>query len=62
MDISNLTIEQLKAMAYDTIGEVERAQKNLRVINDTIAKKTEMEKIALQPKTKEENKDNKSNK
>ena len=50
MDISKLTIEQLKSLAYDTMVEAERAQKNLSVINNEIAKKTEIERGATQPK------------
>ena len=48
MDISNLTIEQLKALAYDVISEAEKTQKNLQVINGEIAKKTELKRQSLQ--------------
>ena len=53
MDISNLTIEQLKALAYDIISEAEMTQKNLTVINNEIAKKIETERVAMQHKEKE---------
>ena len=58
MDISNLTIEQLKALAYDVISEAEKTQKNLQVINGEIAKKTEMERNASQPKSPTPEKEN----
>ena len=37
MDINNLNIEQLKSLAYDQIGELERVQNNLRALNARIA-------------------------
>jgi len=38
-DITKATVEELKAMAYDTLGEIERQQNNLRVLNNEIAKR-----------------------
>jgi len=39
MDITKMTLTELKAFAYDTAGVLEKAQQNLTVINQQIAKK-----------------------
>jgi len=39
MDITKMSITELKALAYDTIGELERVQNNLKQINNIIATK-----------------------
>lgn len=41
IDITKFTLEQLKAMAYDLIGQLENIQKNLQVLNNEIAKKSQ---------------------
>jgi len=38
-----MTVEQLKALAYDLIGQFEVAQRNLRVVNEEIAKRGKVE-------------------
>jgi len=45
MDINNKSVVELKAIAFDTLVEIERHQKNLQVINQMIAKKLEEEKV-----------------
>lgn len=37
MDITNLNVEQLKSLAYDSKKEVERHQQNLAVIENQLA-------------------------
>ena len=39
MNISESTIEQLKAAAYDVMAQMELAQRNLRTINEEIIKR-----------------------
>ena len=39
MDITNMTVEQLKALAYDQIAIASNAQKNIQAIEAEIAKK-----------------------
>jgi len=39
MDISKLSVEQLKTMAYDEMRRMTLAQNNLRIIEEHIAKK-----------------------
>lgn len=39
MDISNLSVIELKAMAYDCLANLDLLQKNLQTINAEIAKK-----------------------
>lgn len=39
MDISKLSIESLKAMAYDEFVRVQVSQKNLEIINAEISKR-----------------------
>lgn len=34
------TIEQLKAFAYDQLVDIERAQANLKIINEELAKRS----------------------
>ena len=51
MNISNLTVVELKSLAYDTISEVEVMQKNLNVINNEIAKKVEAERMKAKQET-----------
>lgn len=53
MDISKLDVISLKSLAYDAISEAELIQKNLTIINNEIAKKKDMERIAMEAKTEE---------
>ena len=39
--ITEMTLTELKAMAYDQIGLLERCQHNLQIINAEIAKRQE---------------------
>lgn len=39
MDITKLDTQELKALAYDEILKIERAQVNLKLINEEINKK-----------------------
>lgn len=39
MTIQELTTEQLKATAYDTLVKIEQYQNNLKIINGEIAKR-----------------------
>lgn len=41
MDITDLNVEQLKALAYDTLQELEKNKINLNIIQNCIMKKTE---------------------
>lgn len=57
MDISNLSVEALKAMAYDEFLRVQVSQKNLEIINAEISvKQKESEKAE---ETKKEDPQNK---
>lgn len=40
MDKTKKPLEELKAIAYDIIVQLEQLQKNLQVVNGEIAKKT----------------------
>lgn len=42
-DISTLSVEALKALAYDLLVEAERVQKNIQLVNQYIQKKLEEE-------------------
>ena len=37
--LSEMTLTELKALGYDAIGTLERAQQNLRIINTEIEKR-----------------------
>jgi hypothetical protein len=50
--IEAMNIMELKATAYDVIGELERLQGILRKINETISKKLEEEKQVPEPPKK----------
>ena len=40
LNIKTLSVEQLKAMAYDTLAIIEQNQRNLQLLNQEIAKKS----------------------
>jgi hypothetical protein len=46
VDITTLSVIELKAMVYDEMIIVERAQANIQALNQEIAKKSETMKIA----------------
>jgi hypothetical protein len=52
LNITTFTSEQLKALAYDVIVEMERVQNNLRLINQELAKRQEAQSAEIQPETK----------
>ena len=41
INLDSLSVQELKAMAYDVLGNLEHLQKNLQLINQTITKKQE---------------------
>jgi len=47
MNIETSTLQELKAIYYDTLLQIEQLQKNLQIINQAIAQKSAKEK---QPK------------
>lgn len=59
MNLSQMNLTDLKALAYDTLVQLERAQGNLKVINQEIAnklKETQMteEEVVVAPEVTEE--------
>ena len=40
MDIKDMDLKDLKALAYDTLGQIEKLQRDLRIINQLIAQKS----------------------
>lgn len=50
MSIENLSLTELKALAYDNIAIVEQAQNNLKLINERIAQLANAEAQAKQDK------------
>jgi len=53
--MEQLTLEELKALAYDTIVRLEQTQASLKQINDLIAKKSQ-ERLAEIEKSKSKKK------
>jgi hypothetical protein len=53
MDVALLTLEGLKALAYDQLAIIENAQNNLRIINTEIARRAQMPAEEPAPKPKE---------
>lgn len=43
MDITKLSITELKALGFDMVAELERTQQNLRTVNAELAKRQEVE-------------------
>ena len=41
MDITKLTVVELKALAYDELAKMEVAQNNLKTINQELAKRSQ---------------------
>lgn len=39
MNVTDLSVTELKALAYDQLAQIERNQHNLRMINDEIVKR-----------------------
>lgn len=42
IDLTKMSLEQLKAFAYDQLAVIENAQRNLQTINQEIAKRPPM--------------------
>ena len=47
MDLTTMTLEQLKALAYDQLVELQRIQQNLQILN------AEIDKRKVEPKKEE---------
>ena len=45
MDITNNSVIELKALAFDLLVQLENVQNNLKVVNAEIGKKVESEKV-----------------
>ena len=52
-DISNMSIEALKALAYDQLAIKENAQRNLNAINQMIAEKSQAKDVVEAVKPQE---------
>ena len=50
MDLQSKTIDELKVIAYDLLASKEQTERNLALVNQTIAKKYEEEKSKEQSK------------
>ncbi len=44
MDITKLTITELKVLAYDILIQIENAQRNLQLVNAELKKKVDLDK------------------
>ena len=58
LNIKDMSVEQLKSMAYDTLAIIEQNQRNLQLLNQEIGKKelyhlSEKEKLRIGEKIKE---------
>ena len=54
MNLDEMTIEQLKCTAYDLLANKEQTERNLQLVNQTIAKKyEEQEKNTLPTKVED---------
>ena len=54
MDVTTLTVEQLKSMAYDQYAILEHAQNNLRILNGEIIKRATPAKVEPTGSTEKE--------
>jgi hypothetical protein len=45
MNIEQMTVEQLKALAYDSLVLIEQSQNNLKLINQELAKRAEVKEV-----------------
>lgn len=53
MDITHLTITELKALAYDTFVQIEQFQNNLKLINQQIVEKLKQIPTDVEEKVEE---------
>ena len=44
-DIKTMTLTELKSLAYDVLGEIQRGQSNLQVINQEILTRSKPEQL-----------------
>jgi hypothetical protein len=54
--MEKLTLEALKALAYDNLVQSEQAQNNLKILNAEIAKRNSEEALKRQSAVKEKSK------
>jgi sRNA-binding carbon storage regulator CsrA len=54
MDVTTMTIEQIKALAYDQIAIRENAERNLQILNNEIARRAKEEQSEKTPTEKTE--------
>jgi hypothetical protein len=47
-NLETASVEELKAMAYDTLGQIEMFQKNLQILNQAIVNKSK-EPVEVKP-------------
>lgn len=52
MDLTKMSVQELKALAYDQLAAMENIQKNLGAINQEIVKKISAERGASIPEKK----------
>jgi hypothetical protein len=45
MDLTKMTLEQLKALAYDQLVDIQRLQQNLQLLNTEIEKRKTEQRI-----------------
>jgi len=53
MDIKAMTVEQLKAVAYDEMAHLQRVQQNLQALSQAIEKKEQEAKVVPPVPTKD---------
>lgn len=49
MDLTKLTVIELKALVYDEIAKGEQAQANIRILNDELKRRTNEPKVEPKP-------------
>jgi hypothetical protein len=49
--LSDLTVVELKSLAYDELAKLESAQQNLRILNQEIAKRSQEQQQQVQQGT-----------
>jgi len=52
MDITKISVAELKALAYDSLVQLDAIQKNLQIINAELAKRNESPKGVKEDKKK----------
>lgn len=54
VNIDSLSVNDLKVMAYDTLGRIEVEQRNLQLINQKITEKSQLKEGKVEEKKQEE--------